>query len=90
MQQGSWRCTAHSWEVINYMTMGSVGQGMPRENKMFPFSEMKPHEINLPRVTVFLYLAVRWETSEQSFTKWLSQQRAACKCLALSPPVMLQ
>lgn len=42
---------------------GFVGQGMPRENKMFPFSEMKPHKINLPQVTVFLHLAARWETS---------------------------
>lgn len=72
------------------MATGSVGHGMPRENRMFPSSKMKPHEISLPRVTVFLCLAVRWETSEQSFTKRLSQQRAACKCLALSPPVTLQ
>lgn len=75
-------------EVVNYVATGSVGQGMPRENKMFLFSETKPHKISLPRVAVFLCLAVRWETSEQSFTKWLSQQRAACKCRALSPPVM--
>lgn len=68
---------------------GSVGQSMPRENKMFPFSEMKPQKINLPRVTVFLHLAARWENSGQSFTMWLSQQMPACKCPALSPPVML-
>ena len=61
---------------------GPVGQGVPRENKMFLFSEMKPHKINLPRVTVFLRLAARWETSGQSFAMWLSQQMAACKCPA--------
>lgn len=86
---GHWRCPAHHWEVVNSMATGSVGQGMPRENKMFPFSKTKPHKISLPRVTAFLSLAVRWETSEQSFTQWLSQQRAACKCPALSPPVIL-
>lgn len=47
---------------------GSVGQGMLRESKMFPFSyEMKPHKIKLTRVMVFMHLAARQETSGQSF-----------------------